>query len=195
MTLIKQAKTLQSFSQKASLLVQEKNGVDTSIPRIFVFFEDKWKERYLEVLKESEKSSCSKIVALDSVLREIKTTMADEWARNYSYLGYCTIYSTRLDEEIIVCRDDMVAKIIKEEKRGIPIYVEKELEQLKDITNDELRNLHDAHTIYTGMFIDPTDKPVGKNHMRNNGTKAQVRFGQAKKKNSKYSRFKKSNPS
>jgi|TARA_Y100000310_G_scaffold120651_1_gene119427 hypothetical protein len=197
MTSTKQAKTLPSFSERASIAVANKDGIDTSIPKILVFFEDKWKDKYLQALKEAngmkKESARSKIIALDTVLREIRITMADEYVRNFAFMGYCVIYSTRLDEEVIVCRDDMVAQIVKEEKKGIAVYTEDELEHLRGASDQELRSLHDAHTIFTGKFVDP--QLLGKSDLRNYGTKKKARFGQAKKKNPKYARFKKSNPS
>ena len=197
MTLTKPPNPSQSFRERASIAIAEKYGVDDSIPKILVFFDQEWTDLYLKELEHEKTvgraSSRANIVALDTVLRKIRTTMADEWSRTYAYLGWCTIYSTRLEEEVILCRDDMVAQICREEKPGIAVYTEKELEQLLDISDDELRTLHNAHTIFTGKFIDP--ESVGKTDQRDHGTEKKNRFRYPKKKNSKYARYKKSNSS
>jgi hypothetical protein len=157
---------------------------------------EKWEKRYLQELDRADKLGTmlgrSAIIALDTVLREIRTTMADEWARNFAQLGYCHIYSPRLGEEIIICRDSQTATVLKEEKKE-KVYTEKELEQFRNLTDEEMRTLHNAKEIFKGELADP--KQLGKVDLRNNGTKTKTRFGQTKKKNPKYARFKKSNPS
>ena len=130
MTLTKQAKTSQSFSERASIAVSTKDGTDRTLPEVLVLMGEEWVNRYLEELDRADEiktmTGRAKIIALDTVLREIKTTMADEWGRSYAQLGYCHIYSPRLGEEIILCRDEKIAKVLKEEKKE-KVYTEKSL--------------------------------------------------------------------
>jgi len=187
---------LQNYSERAAMLVAEQKGVDKSVPEILVLFGKKYEERYLEELEVAENikklTGRSKIIALDTVMREIRTTMADEWGRNYATLGYCSIFSPKLDDEIILCRDDKIAEILREEKKG-SVYTEKELEEFRSLTQEEMRTLHEAHKIFNGKLGKP--KQMGKDHLRNNGSKKKDRFRKAKKKNTKNYGFKKSNPS
>ena len=196
MTSTKQAKISQSFSERASIAVAETEGVDHTIPRVLTLMGDDCEKEYLDELAKAEKiktmTGRAKIIALDTVMRNVRTTMADEWGRNYASLGYCHIYSPKLDDEIILCRDDKIAKVLKEEKKQ-KVYTEREIEQFRNLSLEEMRTLHDAHEIFGGELADP--KRLGKTDLRNNGAKAKARFRQAKKKNSKYSRFKKSTPS
>ena len=178
------------------MAVADQKGTDRTLPKLLVLMGEEWEKRYLEELDKADQMKTmnkrSKIIALDTVLREVRTTMADEWGRNFASLGYCNIYSPKLDDEIIVCRDEKIAKVLKEEKKQ-KVYTEKEIEQFRNLTEEEMRKLHEAHEIFNGELVDP--KQVGKDHLRNYGAKKKTRFRQSKTKNSKYSRFKKSNPS
>ena len=196
MTSTKQPNQSQSYSERASALVAEKSGTDRSIPEILVLFGKEYEEMYLEELDKADQMKTmnkrSKIIALDTVMREIRTTMADEWGRNYAALGYCHIHSPKLDDEIILCRDEKTAKDLKEEKKQ-KVNTEKEIEEFRNLTEEEMRKLHEAKEIFNGTLGVP--KQVGKNNMRNYWTQKKARFRSTKKKVTKNYGFKKSNPS
>jgi len=73
----------------------------------------------------------------------------DEAIHLYLERGWIQIYSTYLESNIYLVRDDA----IKVPDPTIPKYTKAEIQSLKDLTLDELKTLHEAKVLFKGKII------------------------------------------
>jgi hypothetical protein len=67
----------------------------------------------------------------------------------YRKRGWIQIYSTYLESNIYLVRDDAV----RVPDPSIPQYTQAEIQSLKDLTLDELKTLHEVKVIFKGKII------------------------------------------
>jgi len=73
----------------------------------------------------------------------------DEAIHLYLERGWIQIYSTYLESNIYLVRDDA----IRVPDPSIPKYTQAEIQSLKDLTLDELKTLHEAKVLFKGKII------------------------------------------
>ena len=73
----------------------------------------------------------------------------DEAIHLYLERGWIQIYSTYLESNIYLVRDDA----IRVPDSSIPKYTQAEIQSLKDLTLDELKTLHEAKVLFKGKII------------------------------------------
>ena len=73
----------------------------------------------------------------------------DEAIHLYLERGWIQIYSTYVESNIYLVRDDA----IRVSDPSIPKYTQAEIQSLKDLTLDELKTLHEAKVLFKGKII------------------------------------------
>ena len=68
--------------------------------------------------------------------------------RHYRLRGWLIIYSTPLDSKVYLVRDDLV----KVPDSRIPRYAQSELDDLRGLSIDELKVMHEAKKAFGGII-------------------------------------------
>ena len=70
---------------------------------------------------------------------------------DYKREGFIKIFSAYLGQSIYLAKDKRVAKKVPD--KALPVYLEDEIKELKDLSVNELRTLHEAKRIFGGKLI------------------------------------------
>ena len=111
------------------------------------------KERKPEIVKElegiDEEIQFGKTASLYRGAKLPYRIHLDEAIHLYLERGWIQIYSTYLESNIYLVRDDA----IRVPDPSIPKYTQAEIQSLKDLTLDELKTLHEAKVLFKGKII------------------------------------------
>ena len=111
------------------------------------------KDRKPEIIKELKgvdgKFQFGKTASLYRSAKLPNRIHLDEAIHLYLERGWIQIYSTYLESNIYLVRDDA----IRVPDPSIPKYTQAEIQSLKDLTLDELKTLHEAKVLFKGKII------------------------------------------
>ena len=111
------------------------------------------KDRKTEIIKElkgvDEEFQFGKTASLYRSAKLPNRIHLDEAIHLYLERGWIQIYSTYLESNIYLVRDDA----IRVPDPSIPKYTQAEIQSLKDLTLDELKTLHEAKVLFKGKII------------------------------------------
>ena len=112
---------------------------------------------YLEEMTSSKHNFTmdkAKSEAMQLVLRAKRVLQARQAAKDYKLDGYIKIYSTVLEQDIYLAKDERMAKRVLDQ--SLPVCTEAELKSLRGMKMDEVKALMEGKLVFGGSIITKT---------------------------------------